>query len=924
MATYHSNRQAARKYGGVRKSVTLGTSFHSPMPMPFRPDGLPDWDTPGLGSFVSFALENGPLKGRVVILRRLQNGMYVIAPDDASSKNDENRNLDKEKLRKEEGINPDEEIQNALESTMKAYRSAAWTRKEGKNPHGGLNAKGRASAKREGHNLRPPVKQAKSLSEMKRQYSFLSRMSGMPGPERDENGKPTRLLLSLQAWGASSKAAAKRKAAALKRRIDAAETQKSLARTFGEEEIMKLMFKANGDADVTDKPDEKKVGLSGAEKARAMQAVGAKMRARQSDAPVNPEKEGPGQLSFSRISADAPRRGGPATPGSFASATIPGARPSATAKTTADTAARVKELRASMPLDDYMDHAAAQHHLATTPIPKVGAKNGETTSLGEVIQKMAKYGPVTAGSGKAVTDHYGNAAVSALLPDYGGNKEGLEEHTYSLITPEKGRGIGVSHIEHFIRQGHDPETAHKLAAHAMRDLDIQDIISREARGMQPRAARPKIFPAEGSETFRERNRRMAEGESGARGLDQGRSLINITGQDSEGQRAVVGQTLGGARGGVGPRRGGSGSSSPSSSSSSRSGSRTGPGGSGPMASPIREGMRIVTGEDGTRRVEADPDRTPRFVPTSEEIQRKVKEIPGVEPKGRKDPSELPDPKFAQESSGESLFNNLPSITAGIIKRAVMSGDTEKARAAAARAHGGETDIADKIISYLQSQSSSKSMIRSAKRDLVKAFYRLRKAEADDEMKHVAGFLGLDLPSGASSPSPEPERRARPEGSGGRRPRRVEGELKTGTGSGMSFFDMADATRGGRQRVSGREDSAGGPGKVRGSSIWSGTAAGGSDRRSAQQVREDAARRDANAASRAGTPKKAPIRRKGSPSFDALARQFSSAVEKLKSGGMSHSEAVAHIQNMSPKSLRMSYGEYQNFQKAFRIWNRRYR
>jgi len=40
----------------------------------------------------------------------------------------------------------------------------------------------------------------------------------MAGPERDEKGKPTRLLLSLQAWGASSKDDAKTKARAISRR----------------------------------------------------------------------------------------------------------------------------------------------------------------------------------------------------------------------------------------------------------------------------------------------------------------------------------------------------------------------------------------------------------------------------------------------------------------------------------------------------------------------------------------------------------------------------------------------------------------------------------------------------------------------------------------------------------------------------------
>jgi hypothetical protein len=41
-------------------------------------------------------------------------------------------------------------------------------------------------------------------------------MGNMPGPEY-KDGKPTRLLKSLQAWGASSKADAKRKAIAIQK-----------------------------------------------------------------------------------------------------------------------------------------------------------------------------------------------------------------------------------------------------------------------------------------------------------------------------------------------------------------------------------------------------------------------------------------------------------------------------------------------------------------------------------------------------------------------------------------------------------------------------------------------------------------------------------------------------------------------------------
>jgi hypothetical protein len=92
-------------------------------------------------------------------------------------------------------------------------KTPAWTRKEGKNPKGGLNAKGRASAKAEGMNLKAPVKSG----DNPRRASFLARMGNMPGPEY-KDGEPTRLLLSLKAWGASSKADAKKKAAAISRR----------------------------------------------------------------------------------------------------------------------------------------------------------------------------------------------------------------------------------------------------------------------------------------------------------------------------------------------------------------------------------------------------------------------------------------------------------------------------------------------------------------------------------------------------------------------------------------------------------------------------------------------------------------------------------------------------------------------------------
>lgn len=93
-------------------------------------------------------------------------------------------------------------------------KTPAWQRREGKNPSGGLNAKGRASARAQGMNLKAPVKKG----DNPRRASFLARMGSMPGPERDEKGRPTRLLLSLRAWGASSKSDAKAKARAISAR----------------------------------------------------------------------------------------------------------------------------------------------------------------------------------------------------------------------------------------------------------------------------------------------------------------------------------------------------------------------------------------------------------------------------------------------------------------------------------------------------------------------------------------------------------------------------------------------------------------------------------------------------------------------------------------------------------------------------------
>jgi len=81
-------------------------------------------------------------------------------------------------------------------STLKnGGKTPAWQRKEGKSPSGGLNAKGRASLKAAGHNIKPPQPEGGP-----RKRSFCARMSGVKGPAKKPNGEPTRKTLALRKW----------------------------------------------------------------------------------------------------------------------------------------------------------------------------------------------------------------------------------------------------------------------------------------------------------------------------------------------------------------------------------------------------------------------------------------------------------------------------------------------------------------------------------------------------------------------------------------------------------------------------------------------------------------------------------------------------------------------------------------------------
>ena len=82
-------------------------------------------------------------------------------------------------------------------------KSPAWQRAEGKNPKGGLNEKGRASAKKQGMNLKPPAPNPKTKADAGRRKSFCARMEGMKSKltgEKTKKDPNSRINKSLRAW----------------------------------------------------------------------------------------------------------------------------------------------------------------------------------------------------------------------------------------------------------------------------------------------------------------------------------------------------------------------------------------------------------------------------------------------------------------------------------------------------------------------------------------------------------------------------------------------------------------------------------------------------------------------------------------------------------------------------------------------------
>jgi len=101
------------------------------------------------------------------------------------------------------GFDDNSPIQKMARLAVK-QAEGAWTREEGQSDSGGLNAKGRASLKAQGHNIKPPVTESNPKGERAgRKASFCARMGGMKSKltsKETANDPDSRINKSLRKW----------------------------------------------------------------------------------------------------------------------------------------------------------------------------------------------------------------------------------------------------------------------------------------------------------------------------------------------------------------------------------------------------------------------------------------------------------------------------------------------------------------------------------------------------------------------------------------------------------------------------------------------------------------------------------------------------------------------------------------------------
>lgn len=131
--------------------------------------------------------------------------------DNIHAKRERIKNGSGERMRKpgEKGAPTEADLKAASESVEQDEDliEAAIDAKGYKSSTGGLTQKGVDAYNRAnpGHHLKtavttPPSKLKAGSKAANRRKSFCARMSGVKGPMKDENGKPTRKALALRKW----------------------------------------------------------------------------------------------------------------------------------------------------------------------------------------------------------------------------------------------------------------------------------------------------------------------------------------------------------------------------------------------------------------------------------------------------------------------------------------------------------------------------------------------------------------------------------------------------------------------------------------------------------------------------------------------------------------------------------------------------
>ena len=191
-------QELAEKAAGKRG---LWDNIHAKRKRGEKPAKPGDKDYPDAKSWKKTTKEAAAIKA--LVLEKIAKGRcwdgYEPVPGKDAYSDDSCRKIGSKKKKSEKKA-------EALKALVleKIAKSPAWQREEGKSESGGLNAKGRASLKAQGQDIKAPVTQKNPKGKAKgRKASFCARMGGMKKKltsEKTRNDPDSRINKSLRKW----------------------------------------------------------------------------------------------------------------------------------------------------------------------------------------------------------------------------------------------------------------------------------------------------------------------------------------------------------------------------------------------------------------------------------------------------------------------------------------------------------------------------------------------------------------------------------------------------------------------------------------------------------------------------------------------------------------------------------------------------